>query len=291
MSGKRNPAYKTPAQEQKPKPIQNQLGTWVIAVLLLASIAAAASVVARHYRQPPYVPLRIEVLDPRPALLEYEREAHAQIMPRPVFPYSVITGGVRTEDELRGAMARDPIVARHYAGFDLRDLRLVALDQDVWAYVSYRVPSGVFWTTKRAHLKRGEAVLTDGVHMARGRCANQVFVLPQFPVLARGPVPETMEDPGELIPPGAEPIAPVLRPPVLKPKTPQPPVISIITITGGGGGGDFFGISDPGGPVNPRKPRPSRPDVPAGGTMPAAEEIFLCALLALWLRRQRAEQL
>jgi hypothetical protein len=36
---------------------------------------------------------------------------------RPIFPYSVVPGGVRDAHELQSAAAADPVVAQHYADF------------------------------------------------------------------------------------------------------------------------------------------------------------------------------
>src|SRR5580704_7067814 len=50
-----------------------------------------------------------------------------KIPTRPLFPNSVIPGGVENIQELRSAIARDPLVARHYADFDLSKARVIRL--------------------------------------------------------------------------------------------------------------------------------------------------------------------
>jgi hypothetical protein len=91
-----------------------------------------------------------------------------------LYPYSVIPGGAEDVAELRSAVARDPVVAEHYAGFDLGHARLVRLDDDRQAYVSYRLGDHVFWTSRKLTLHKGETVFTDGNHTARTRCGNLV---------------------------------------------------------------------------------------------------------------------
>lgn len=101
---------------------------------------------------------------------------------RLVFPYSIIPGGVSGPEELRHALTRDSVVAKHYADFDLTKTRLVSLAKAQQVYVSYRVGSDVFWTRQELTLAKGETLLTDGEHMARTRCGNRISVLPLRPV-------------------------------------------------------------------------------------------------------------
>src|SRR5271157_2658944 len=82
--------------------------TWVVAGLLLAGALAAAHVLAALWREPETICLVDQSSDPRPELREFEREVDARITQRPVYPYSLIAGGVRTASELRWAMEHDP---------------------------------------------------------------------------------------------------------------------------------------------------------------------------------------
>jgi hypothetical protein len=93
---------------------------------------------------------------------------------RPVYPYSLVPGGVHDPKELARAVERDPVLASHYRDFDFRRARVVELTQDKTVYVSYRIGGHVYWTTKKVRLHRGEKVLTDGKTTLRTRCANQV---------------------------------------------------------------------------------------------------------------------
>ena len=93
---------------------------------------------------------------------------------REYYPYSVIPGGVRTAEELRDAIRRDPVVAKHYADFNLDRVRVERLTQPRLMHVSYRIGQRIFWTGKLLHIKAGETVLTDGVNCARGRCGNRL---------------------------------------------------------------------------------------------------------------------
>jgi len=97
---------------------------------------------------------------------------------RQVFPFSIIQGGAHSVGELKEAIAADPVVAAHYANFDLANTRVVTLAAPRLAHVSYRIGDAVYWTRKQLVLRAGEKVLTDGVHMARTRCGNQLAELP-----------------------------------------------------------------------------------------------------------------
>ena len=107
-------------------------------------------------------------------LSQLQQEALPQPEIRPIYPYSVVPGGVKDAQELRLAAARDPVVAAHYAGFDYAHARVFRLVMARRAYVSYRIRNRVYWTRRRVTLNKGETVITDGKTIARARCANQV---------------------------------------------------------------------------------------------------------------------
>jgi hypothetical protein len=98
---------------------------------------------------------------------------------RPVYPYSVIPGGVEDAKELKWVAEHDPIVAAHYAGFDYDHARIVRLTLAQTVYLSYRIGNHIYWTRHRLTLHKGEKLLTDGKITARVRCANRVEQLPQ----------------------------------------------------------------------------------------------------------------
>ena len=115
---------------------------------------------------------------------------------RVVYPYSIIPGGAESTAELRSAMAYDPVVAAHYAGFDLAKARVFRVQQARAVYVSYRRGDDVFWTSKKLRLAVGETLITDGQHISRTRCGNQISELPHAPVSPLDePVSETLDSP------------------------------------------------------------------------------------------------
>ena len=62
-----------------------------------------------------------------------------QSQKRPVYPFSIVPGGVLSREELKTAMKADPLVAAHYAAVNVDRLKTVTLRQDLAAYVSFRM--------------------------------------------------------------------------------------------------------------------------------------------------------
>ena len=98
---------------------------------------------------------------------------------RPVYPYSVVAGGVEDAKELKWVAEHDPIVGAHYAGFDYAHAQVVRLTLARTAYLSYRIGNHIYWTRRRIKLHKGEKLITDGRMTARTRCANRVEETPQ----------------------------------------------------------------------------------------------------------------
>ncbi|WLI88572.1 PEP-CTERM sorting domain-containing protein [Massilia sp. R2A-15] len=113
---------------------------------------------------------------------------------RLAYRYSVIPGGVHSRSELAGAVLRDPVVAAHYAKFDVTQARVVRLGAPQWMHVSYRVGEKIFWTSKKVMLAAGETIITDGKTTARTRCGNLLSAAPVAPVMmANEPAPEVLD--------------------------------------------------------------------------------------------------
>jgi hypothetical protein len=114
---------------------------------------------------------------------------------RPVYPYSVVPGGVQDAKELKWVAEHDPIVAAHYAGFDYDHARVVRLALARTVYLSYRIGNQVYWTSHRVTLHKGEKIITDGRIAARTRCANRVEEVPQQAASPAEPPVEKFDQP------------------------------------------------------------------------------------------------
>jgi hypothetical protein len=126
-----------------------------------------------------------------------QQESLPQIENRPVYPYSIVPGGVKDARELKWAADHDPVVRAHYAGFDYDHARVVRLVLARTAYVSYRIGNKVFWTRRRISLKKGETVITDGKITARSRCGNRVEEVPQQATSTSEPPAAKFEEPAQ----------------------------------------------------------------------------------------------
>jgi hypothetical protein len=164
---------------------QNRLVRRIWLILVCSGLTVAFASAALHYLSPSLFqashdadPSRESVEASRNLVLAIER-ASLTDLERPIYPYSVVPGGVRSVAELRRAADHDPVVGAHYASFDFDHARIVRLRKAFAAYVSYRIGRSIYWTTHRVNLKLGEAVITDGKIIVRTRCANRVETTPQ----------------------------------------------------------------------------------------------------------------
>lgn len=114
---------------------------------------------------------------------------------RPVYPYSLVPGGIHDPKELEQVFEHDPVLAAHYRGFDFRRARVMQLTEDKTVYVSYRIAGHIYWTTKKVRLHRGEKVITDGKMTLRTRCGNQVSETARQEVSPKEPAIARMEEP------------------------------------------------------------------------------------------------
>jgi hypothetical protein len=204
---------------------------------------------------------------------------------RPLYPYSVIPGGAANPQELKTAAQHDPVVAAHYADFNLESAHVVRQDADRPMYVSYRLGDRVFWTTKTLVIHKGEKLLSDGAHEARARCGNRLSATPVGPVSPAQPPAEVL----------AAPEAPIL----FAGNYESSPGFPLIPPLGGGAGSSG---STPGGgilapPVYPivgggvPSSHPSTPPItvpePGSGALLATGLLFLAAVLVVGLMRRR----
>jgi hypothetical protein len=180
---------------------------------------------------------------------------------RRVYPFSVVDGGVHSVQELRSAIWRDPVIAKHYSNFKLDRARIIEAQADGDFHVSYRIGEEIFWTKKRLKVAKGERLITDGMNFARTRCANVLSELPRAKTSPDEPTSEVLDtptvDPPEptpfILPVGIvggppdpnEQTSDVLEAPTLPPSEPTPFTPPVVIAGGspdsGGGSGDGNG--------------------------------------------------
>lgn len=156
---------------------------------------------------------------------------------RPVYPYSIVPGGIHDPKELERVFEKDPVVAAHYRGFDFLHARVVQLTEDRTVFVSYRIAKRVYWTTKRVRLHRGEKVITDGKMTLRTRCGNQVSETARDEVSPNEPAIARLETPIKIDPGTAMAIPSDFESALTRPSLPalaaSAPLYSLITNNGG----------------------------------------------------------
>jgi len=114
---------------------------------------------------------------------------------RPIFPYSIVPGGVRDAHELQKAAAGDSVVARHYSDFRIIQAHTLRLNRPLEMYVSYRKNNQIYWTKNRMLIPAGETLISDGENLARVRCANRLSPIAAKPVAVSEPTTEELSDP------------------------------------------------------------------------------------------------
>src|SRR5262245_17022025 len=91
---------------------------WVWLVLTLTMSAATVPLLKHHHR--PSIRISEKAKQPEGIAAVQSRPPEQRDIGRPVYPYSVIPGGIASVDELRSLLARDRIASAHFSNFDIR---------------------------------------------------------------------------------------------------------------------------------------------------------------------------
>lgn len=245
-----------------------------IALLLTISLLTGLACLYAVSRRRPVVRTGELVVDhsTEQPLFTFVPNADTNSPARPVYPYSVIPGGISSGRELAMRMAADSVASKHYSGFNVSRARVVRASRDKRVYVAYRVHDKVFWTKKRLKIREGEELITDGINYARARCGNRITDFPVPPTLSVEP--STME---------LDPPLPPSSPPVLLPSTAvttEPPILPVYfppyVVPS-------FGVPPSGGP----SPSATAQPVPEPKTIWLACIGAACVLVQLWRKRRK----
>jgi hypothetical protein len=168
-------------------------------VVIVAAIAAISSHSGRNLMCPPGA-------DPSSYLSvrNVDQSLPQAVRARPIYPYSIIPGGVRSAGELERDIVDDPLVSAAYSDFNLNDAHIVTLDKPEMVYVSYRLDNRIYWTSRMLTLHPGETLITDGTHFARTRCGNRLSKKPHAQVSRYEPPPEAFN---KVLPPANAAVA------------------------------------------------------------------------------------
>jgi hypothetical protein len=167
-----------------------RLEWFVFALFLLAgALVYRAFSSHRRFARPEFAPV------PEATFAAPVRPAVARRISRPVYPYSVISGGAYSVAELDAALGKDRVASAHYAGFQRDSLHMTSAPGPLLKYASYRMGGSVYWTSHPVHVAAGESLITDGTSLARARCGNQLSDSPRLPVTRMEPTEREMETP------------------------------------------------------------------------------------------------
>ncbi len=179
---------------------RNRLVRRGLAALFLAVLTVGVSALALTFFSPSLFrsdsPATTRILEFKEQSAPVNQILSQAAPPRPIYPYSVVPGGVEDVNELKWVAEHDPIVGAHYAGFNYARAQVVRLTLARTVYVSYRIGNHIYWTRRRITLKKGEKLITDGRMTARTRCANRVEETPQQQeAKVTEPAPEKFDEP------------------------------------------------------------------------------------------------
>jgi len=216
---------------------------------------------------------------------------------RPVYPYSVIRGGVYSALELDRALQHDRVAAAHYAGFDGTRVHTIRAEAGQPMYASYRVRDRIYWTRNPVRLIAGETLLTDGDNLARARCGNRLSLAPQQPIGREVNLASLDPDSAAGVADGLEGFSEPLLVPEVFPEMLDNPAFriadsvpgstAVVKPAAGGANSGFAGaVSLPIGGIGIGSqspimaPQPGPP--PSGGVPPASAEYWFMVPLPVW---------
>lgn len=170
---------------------------------------------------------------------------------------------VRSVKDFRSTVEKDPVLARHFEGFNWQTAHLGRQDNEVWTYVSYRKGEIIRRTSKPVRLPKGDGYITDGTRVVRTFCCNDYVIAPASERVDGPPRPEPLERVDGPPRPIAGP-----EPDIDIPTHETPPLLdkSLVTVpssitpisNGGGGGSNSFSVYSTG--TQPNKPTTSIPE-------------------------------
>ena len=149
-------------------------------IFLLSCLIAAVALALAAVLGAPIVVKPVVPTEPRasePVINEFA----GALPPRPVYRYSVVDGGVYSAAEMTRVVATDSVVADHYRGIDVANVRAERVAKPTMAYMSYRRNGTIYWTKHKVQLQQGETILTDGNSQVRARCGNCISLEPMQP--------------------------------------------------------------------------------------------------------------
>jgi hypothetical protein len=80
--------------------------------------------------------------------------------------------------DFQRTVRNDPVLSRHFSGFDWDAAKLGYQDKAIWTFVSYRRGDDINRTTRPVRLAKGDQYITDGSRTLRTFCCNDYVIAP-----------------------------------------------------------------------------------------------------------------
>ncbi len=141
---------------------------------------------------------------------------------------------IQSVEDFQKTVATDPVLSRHFAGFNWETAKIGKLNEETLAFVTHRKGESIKPTAKPIKLPKGDGYITDGVRTARTYCCNDISLMPsaglpkkEVEIASEFPVVATPSDVyySNYTPPGSSdnpPDVPPYIPPYTPPDDPQP---------------------------------------------------------------------
>lgn len=92
---------------------------------------------------------------------------------------------IKSVEDFQRTIQNDEVLSSHYSGFDWKNARLGKQNEEILAFVSHRKGDVIKETSKPIKLPKGDGYITDGTHVARTFCCNDIILAP-----SAGPPPD-----------------------------------------------------------------------------------------------------
>lgn len=99
---------------------------------------------------------------------------------------------IHSVDDFKKLVNNDPVLARHFSGFDWKNAKMDKLEEAMFTYVSYRKGEKIKQTRKPVRLPKGDRYITDGSRYVRAYCCNDYVIAPP-------PVSSIEDSPKEIV--------------------------------------------------------------------------------------------
>lgn len=178
--------YKKRSSDTKKSLIGVAKGMGAGALIVLALVAIGLLVQSFLNRQKPEAPIRV-------AMEKSEEPADASSEIRGKYYGLCKKNSIRSVEDFRTTVQKDPVLAVHFADFNWETARLGKQENALWTYVSYRKGETIKRTSKPVRLPKGDGYVTDGNRVVRTFCCNDYIEAPPPREMSMAEPPKTTE--------------------------------------------------------------------------------------------------